>query len=796
MGDPFFHLGFTRRLRFYDGLHPFAVQTLVRHPLPAAVTSTLPGLPALDQAQSGFFKRLLGRGRAENLRWEKLLSEPEAPYADYLLALLQGGETGAMFRLSAALGTLSQRVLAESTGALTAGMDAKERRGTERGAGRIWLQMNVPSLRELGSEWRSAIALEDPTSHQKILAHVSQALQKAHGESPGAEVLVRWVRGLAAELRPISERGGLPPQGSVPEHEVRSRFFEGDGVFLQRVQSAKERFVFLANELCNAFLLGEPDPQQVEEALFDTDRVLRHAPERMDLEEEKLRWRDQVCALRADALVRGRNSKPAFYGTQDMPPLPEDASGPHAHAMPPVPKLTQELSLADVEQELSGATSIEAPEETQPIALASIEEEHSIGSESVKDEAIPRAPAVTQALSLDDIEEEISQTADAADASDESASADVADDEEATDKIPVAPAMTQALSLDDIEEEISAQGDEAEATLKSPVAPAATQALSLEDIEEEISEREAEPAPAAPAMTQALSVEDIEEEISERHFVEDATALPPAPEQTQSLDPEDIEEETLDPDVGAADGAGISVSAPDETQTVSVDDIEAEDSEPVSPAAKDAAAMEEQAPSVEKDASANTLPGGETDTSADGPPIEAEADTASATEGASADSSEEAGEDPGTEDAESDETRAEDSSDESAPSTETGHDEDDAEDSAGNNADEPQSVVAEEDTGTGSARDWTDSTNVGPRPISIPPSEPEVLLTDGAAVPDADAEAGFEHDSKDSETDGPATGTVTDASRQVDEEDSDAAGEPVAGDASSPVEDDGAQKAQ
>jgi hypothetical protein len=518
MGDPFFHLGFTRRLRFYDGLHPFAVQTLVRHPLPAAVTATLPGLPALDQAQSGFFKRLLGRGRAENLRWEKNLSEPEAPYADYLMALLQGGETGAMFRLSAALGTLSQRVLVESTHELTAQMDAKERRGTERGAGRIWLQMNVPSLCELGAEWRSVIVLDEPTAHQKILQHVSKALKQAYGETPSAELLVRWVRALASELRPISERGALPPQGSVPEHEVRSRFFEGDGVFLERVQSAKERFAFLANALCNAFLIGEPESEQIREALFDSSGELRNAPERLDFEEDKLRWQDQVCALRADALIRGRNSQPAFYGSQDMPPLPADASGPHAHAMPPVPKLTQELSLADVEQELSGAMLPEAPEETQPIALASIEEEHSVASAPAQDGAVPRAPAVTQALSLEDIEEEISQEAEARD---DSTNAAGALEEEATDKIPAAPAMTQSLSLEDIEEEISSTADDEEATIKSPVAPAETQALSLEDIEEEISERSAaSTTPAAPALTQALSVDDIEEEISARHFAE------------------------------------------------------------------------------------------------------------------------------------------------------------------------------------------------------------------------------------------------------------------------------------
>ena len=796
MGDPFFHLGFTRRLRFYDGLHPFAVQTLVRHPLPAAVTATLPGLPALDQAQSGFFKRLLGRGRAENLRWEKNLSESEAPYADYLMALLQGGETGAMFRLSAALGALSQRALVESTRELTAQMDAKERRGTERGVGRIWLQMNIPSLRELGTEWRSAIALDEPTAHQKILTHVSKALKQAYGEAPSAELLVRWVRALVDELRPISERGGLPPQGSVPEHEVRSRFFEGDGVFLERVQSAKERFVFLANELCNAFLIGEPETEQVREALFDANGDLRNAPERLDFEEDKLRWQDQVCALRADALLRGRNSQPAFYGSQDMPPLPADASGPHAHAMPPVPKLTQELSLADVELELSGATLPEAPEETQPISLASIEEEQSVASASAHDAPVPRAPAVTQALSLEDIEEEISHSAEATgDSTNESA----AMAEEATDKIPAAPAMTQSLSLENIEEEISGLSDDEEATIKSPVAPAETQALSLEDIEEEVAERSGESAaPAAPAMTQTLSMDDIEEEISARHFVEvghDVTELPSAPEQTQSIDTEDIEDEApesaLDSsgDDSDADVASAShAKAPAETQALSLEDIEEEISESIAaPTPHDSDAPTSGAEPRPDDENAQSA--GSQAQAGDDEDAAFEAEPA---ENASAES--------GTPDEQESEAASADDSD-----AEVRASPEDAQKVVG---DSEEAVLQNEDSaaqnhvaddGEDSNRDRVDPTHVGPRPVSIPPSEPEVLMEDEAGPQEVDEDEAVEDATESSDEAGvadveataPAATLTSDAA-----DDGDAAGGSEKETTSAPAEDDATQKAQ
>lgn len=618
MGDPFFHLGFTRRLRFYDGLHPFAVQTLVRQPLPAAVTAALPGLPALDQEQAGFFKRLLGRGRSENLRWERRFAEPEAPHADYLLALLRphDGALGAMFRMSATLGALSQRVLLESTRDLTEQMEPKERRGVERGAGRIWLQMTVPSLRELSTEWRIAAGLDEPNAHQKILSHVSHALQGAYGETPDAEMLVRWVRAFSTELRPLSERGGLPPQGAVPEHEVRSRFFEGDGLFLERVQRAIERFVFLANALCNTFMAGEPDVEQIRGSLIDDNGSLRQVPERFVPEANKQSWREQVSALRAEALVRGRNPKPAYYGTQDIPPLPDDASGPHlgarggfAHAMPPVPKLTQELSLADVEHELSGTNAFalhEAPEETQPISPASIEEEQADDSDMADAESLPPAPAVTQALSLEDIEEEISHATHVAS---EGALAPPAD-EDLTEKMPVAPALTQALSIDDIEEEVSAQaGFESDATDKIPAATALTQSFSLEDVEAEIS-NVGEPAdveapmdniPAAPAMTQALSLEDIEEEIAEHQDgsyaagADDAAVIPAAPAMTQALSLEDIEEEIAGMSTETTEHAAENLlPTPVDTQSVALADIEEEAPDAIAEPAQNAADADSQ----------------------------------------------------------------------------------------------------------------------------------------------------------------------------------------------------------
>ena len=469
MGDLFLHLGFARRLRFADGLHPVVVETMVRQPAPLVVTSTLPLLPGIEQKGASLLRRLLGRGKTTSARWSRQLSSMDEPRGDLPAALLarRSGGPGQMTRLALALGAISHAVLEASVGDITRGLDGAERQAVERGQARLWLQFAVPSLRDLEREWAPTAELDDAERVRRPLEHLEAALASVHGEAPGTDALSRWVRALAAEMIPLVDRAALPPEGALPEHEVRSRYFEGDAAFLEKAQRAIHWFVYLANELGALCLGREATDEELRAAVCDEFGALRPVPEDFDVERSRAAWQERVRALRQDHLDRGHNPKPAYYESQEiasmvpeLPPLPDDASEPVA-----VPAHTQEISAADIESELEEAAGGPAP---------------------------LQAPAMTQEISAADIESEIEEAAPAPGAS-----------------VPAAPTTTQQISAADIEAEL-------------PAAPTTTQQISAADIEAELT--------AAPTTTQQISAADIEAELSASDGApEEASAAETAP---------------------------------------------------------------------------------------------------------------------------------------------------------------------------------------------------------------------------------------------------------------------------
>jgi hypothetical protein len=299
----------------------------------------------------------------------------------------------------------------------------------------LWLQATIPNTRTLEAEWSGLADLADIEQHRRTFDHVDAALKLAFGSSPGREVLARWGRGLVAEIAP-QEHGGLPQSLGMTDHAARATHFDGAD-YVNRVQQAINWFVVVANRLGEAMAREDFTTAGIEEALGSADALLEVEP---DASAQRDRWLAWYGATRVRMLERGRNEKPAFIEglgetkpvhrssaftgmmnladvprdqlppelnpslppesavappppamTQEvslamieqaaaaagLPPLPMDASGAHLRGPPSMPPaMTQEVSLAMIEQAEAAARGFSSPAMTQEISLAQIESAH------------------------------------------------------------------------------------------------------------------------------------------------------------------------------------------------------------------------------------------------------------------------------------------------------------------------------------------------------------------------------------------------------------------------------------
>ncbi len=448
MADLFLHLPFARRLRFAEGLHPLIAEALARRQTLMAFGAALPLLPGVELHGMSFFRRLFSGGDAA--RWQKQLAPGPSARVELVKRFLLGGDPGqglgTMSRLALGLGVLSHELLElklQGAGAPSAG----ERAAVERAQARLWMQGAIPD--NLENEWKATAELGDGDLHRRTFDHVDAALKAAFGQGPGKDALLRWAKGLVAEVSPALQRG-LPASLSLPDHVARGPHFENNN-FSAKVQAAVVGFISLANRLGERLTQStDLDALAIVEALCGSggQGVMLDGPPDAAAAG---RWVEWQVAKRKQTLERGRNEKPAFIeglgevkpihrsaaftgmmnlsdipadqlppelrqaplpppssafsppvpATSDIslaaieaaavgqPPLPVDASGPvpmRPLGLPPA--LTQEISVAQIEGEMR---AFPTPALTQEVAAIQVE-----GSFS--------PPAMTQEVSLMQIE--------------------------------------------------------------------------------------------------------------------------------------------------------------------------------------------------------------------------------------------------------------------------------------------------------------------------------------------------------------------------------------------------------
>jgi hypothetical protein len=418
MADLFLHLAFARRLRLAEELHPLVGETLARRPALVALGAALPHMPGVERKGMGFFLRLFSRG-SEAARWQKQLAPTSSPRPELVKRfLLPTNDLGPMARLSVALGMLAHEILEASTSSL-APANAAERAGIERAQARLWLQAAVPNARDLENEWRPVADLADADLQKRAIEHVDGALRAAFGQAPGRDAIARWMKGLVAEVAPAALQG-LPPSLGVADHIARGPNFENNN-FVARVQDAVNWFVVAADRLGARAESTELDAAAIVEALCAGGTTI--VQEDAGSAERRERWMAWQRERRDATLNRGRNERPAFseghgdvrhahrsnaftgmLNLSDLPPgelppelkstsLPPESSA----AAPPLPAMTQEVSLAAIAAAAANAAhsaGFAAPTMTQEISLAQIEAESGAFA----------APAATQEISLAQIE--------------------------------------------------------------------------------------------------------------------------------------------------------------------------------------------------------------------------------------------------------------------------------------------------------------------------------------------------------------------------------------------------------
>jgi hypothetical protein len=441
MADLFFHLPFARRLRHADGLHPLAGEALGRRPALVVFGACMACLPESERRGMSWFRRLFSGG-GEAARWQKLLAPvPGQPHVSTIVSLLSADDAavGPLARLALGIGMLSHELVEQHlSAALGTASGGPQRAAVERAQARLWLQSAVPT--HLENEWKPVLELagsvEGADAQKRAVLHVDRALKRVHGSGPGEAALARWLKGLVAEIGPLADgrgaSGALPASLSVSDHEARGPFFDQVS-FVEKAQAAVAAIVGVANKLGEVFTMsGNPDRASIQEALT----LVGAAPGHADIEAARVRWKQWLTAAKESAIIRGRNTKPAFIEGEailpehklgsltgvmrlsDLPPEAQDAGAPPVpegsgpvvtnKTAPPIPpSQTQEVSLAQIEAE-ARAAGFQTPAHTQEVSLAQIE------AESLPPHLVPTAPPPPDATPLGN-EGKITQPISAAD---------------------------------------------------------------------------------------------------------------------------------------------------------------------------------------------------------------------------------------------------------------------------------------------------------------------------------------------------------------------------------------------
>jgi hypothetical protein len=586
MGDLFFHLGFARHLRNAEGLHPVVVEAMVRRPMEIAVGATLPLLPGLEQPKISWWRKLfLGAGDPD-VEWVDRLRGPKANNAGLPIAMLTSEPAGPMMRFALGLGALAYEISRQSIEALNKGVDASILADVERAQARLWLHSAVPSHKDFGRMWSPAVITHDDDHLKRLIETLDAAMRKTHGDPVGIDHLRRWLRALSDRVTPMAERSEPPPSLDVADHEAKDKYFESKD-FNTAVQSGVEWFVTLAHELGPKYVGGEPTGPDLEQILFEGDQLRR--PEAVDLARSQQRAKMDINALRAEHLGRGRNDTPAFdeasipplaqpgitppapdedEATMEVPVAPsgdEDVAPDQTEPVPAAPADTQQVAVADIQEEVAAAEIPKAPADTQQVSLAQIEEEMASADKAEGAQESPgfEAPPNTQAVSAAQIEEEGVEEAEArpttpplgtpkpktpplgTPAPSSEASAESAAEEPAAEEPAEEPAAEEPAEEPAAEEAAAEPAAEEPAEEPAAEEPAAEEPAAEEPAAEEAAEsaedapaEEAEPAAAAAGATDPSANGEDEDEIEE-------TMRFPVPPPSKDVKVEDAHEETM-----------------------------------------------------------------------------------------------------------------------------------------------------------------------------------------------------------------------------------------------------------
>lgn len=499
MGELFHHLSFARHLRRAAGLHPLAVEALVRGASANALGATICFWPAMEQSRASVFRRMFRLGAKDAARWESYFCDSRASRLQLISCTMTAKDFSPLKRLAFGLGTLSSEVMKATFEAEEQERNPEEQGSIDRAKTRIWLQNEFKDPKSIGLEWQPAVAFKNLDQHQDFLQYLNTTFRSMYDSEPGTDLITRWLKSLVSLVEPLSESGGIPAPGPMRDQDVANKFLGGEEKYLEAMSKASNWFVFLANRCVPLFMEGDPLRSDVHASFtVGADRLLE-LPDDFDVEEQKEQARIKFGEIRNAISTRGRNAKSAV--PVNLLSAPRYDMDEAAGAMPAVPAATQEISMSEVEAELLQGTADGTPD---------------------------ASPSVTQEISSFQIEQELSR-------SDEISGTDIP-------AVQPTPMHTQEISMAEIEDELidATEASNGVPPGEAPLAPPPTD-------------------PAGPEYTAEIHTHEIEVVMSSEEggslppAVDVADALPPANNGTEERADSEVTNEPLSPETNKAD---------------------------------------------------------------------------------------------------------------------------------------------------------------------------------------------------------------------------------------------------
>jgi hypothetical protein len=430
LGELFHHLSFARQQRHVHGLHPIAVEALVRGAPASVLGATVSFWPALEQSSAGFFQKLFRIGARDAARWESYFCDTKKNRMELIRCVLAAENFSPLQCTAFGLGALSSEILNTVFSAEDASRAPEEQAVIDRAKTRIWLRKSFSNPDKIQNEWRPILhfrAIDQKPEWPKFLNATFQSL---YGSQPGTDLICRWIKSLIVHVEPLIDSSSMPIPGPVPDDEIAKKFLGGEDAFLEKVNQASSWFVFLAGRIANLYAKEDPSPGEIRNAFIDENGDLLKPVDDRNIEEEFSKWTKQIWDIRTQSIERGKNAVSAVSEKVLKAPgyndLMDAANSESPMAQVPLPPTaTQEISLGEIEMEFANGNQGEAnysePPHLAPVNPVGNQEEsartqeismHEIEMELTDDPTGATADALdekrTQEISMAQIEGELS----------------------------------------------------------------------------------------------------------------------------------------------------------------------------------------------------------------------------------------------------------------------------------------------------------------------------------------------------------------------------------------------------